>query len=196
MSASDQRSDSRELLTQRANWVRAKMLRRIDLLQARRRQLGNVIREIRVEAKYVLPAMAGIALVSAAAITVLLRARATRKRHHQGWRLPLRSEPPRAGFVKRSLQGLVVSLATRLLQGAAKQAVRLGSCSQLRRRGRCPSLLARRLKPSSAYVGIRTRPRYCGRSHYAAAGQRASSWPASAADLLHRRAAIAGAPGS
>jgi hypothetical protein len=119
-----QATDSSDLLTQQANSVRARMLRRIDLLQARRRALGRAIGEIRVEGRHLLPALAGVAIATVA-VAVLLRGRATRQRRRAGFRLPAfgAAPPHQPGFVKRSLQGVAVSLTTRMLQRAAEHAV-------------------------------------------------------------------------
>lgn len=126
MNHSDEPSlnESTELLTRQANSVRARMLRRIDVLQARRHALGRAIGEIRVEGKHLLPALAGVAIVTTA-VAVVLRARAARQRRRLGFRRQmLGSEAPReAGVIKRSLQGVAVSLTTRLLQRAAEYAV-------------------------------------------------------------------------
>jgi hypothetical protein len=123
MSSSQEASRQRELLTQRANTVRARMLRRIDLLRARRKALGGALHEARIEGKHVLPAVAVVALASATAVGLFLRARAVRRRRGQFWRSPTRqSEARGGGIVTRSVQSLAVSFLTRLLKLAAQEA--------------------------------------------------------------------------
>ena len=141
--------NARALLTQQANTVRARMLRRIDVLQARRHALGRAISEIRVEGKHLLPAVAGAAITTAAVVVVLLRARATAKRRRAGWHMPtLRSKPAHEpGLIRRSLQGAAVSLAIRLLQRAAEHAAKRWLAT---RPGMAPALPARSHSPAGA----------------------------------------------
>ncbi|MGC4064652.1 MAG: hypothetical protein QM784_08410 [Polyangiaceae bacterium] len=119
MEAEDKDVDlGREQLTRQADYVRARMLSRVDTLDERRHKLGRTIAALVSRVSNNLPAIAGVAAVAVLGLGVAVVLHRKRRREV----VMLASWPPPAVRPREKSSGLLGGIATSLILHLAKRA--------------------------------------------------------------------------